>query len=133
MTSVTLSKRDARARWKGYPVCMHRGWAGWAILTAAPLLGACGGSVTTANDASEADSGADALMCPPGSAVPDANVYQCEAGPPGSAGCQALSGDPGAVYPAGCALERSIQGGFCEGPCCGPLSCTCQPVPDPDG
>jgi hypothetical protein len=111
-------------------------------LIAATLLGACGGSVTIADDAgrrpgiddaSEADSGADALMCPPGSAVPDANVYQCEAGPPGSAGCQALSGDPGAVYPAGCALERSIQGGFCEGPCCGPLSCTCQPVPGPGG
>jgi hypothetical protein len=114
---------------------------GIPALIAATLLGACGGSVTgtddaghaATDDATEEDSGADALMCPPGSALPDANVYQCEAGPPGSAGCQALSGDPDAVYPAGCSLERTIRGGFCAGPCCGPLACTCQPFPGPNG
>jgi hypothetical protein len=109
-----------------------------AALATAVLLAACGGSVTNAADAgvdrgdgaaSETDSGEDASACPPGSKVPDADVYLCQAAPAGSAGCQASVGDPRAIYPEGCMMLLPHPGGFCAGPCCGPLECVCQRTP----
>jgi hypothetical protein len=97
---------------------------------------ACGGSTMKAavGDAG-IDSSEDASMCPPGSIVPtipDADVYLCEAGPVGSAGCPAASGDPIALYPEGCVKLLPGSGGFCSGPCCGPNTCICQRAPGLD-
>ena len=110
------------------------------VLVGAALLAACGGSVTKGPSAgdgggdgsaglpSEPDSGDDAAMCPASSTIPDADVYLCEAGPPGSAGCPSVR-DPMVIYPEGCMKLSTFPGGFCSGPCCGPLQCTCQTIP----
>jgi hypothetical protein len=104
-----------------------------AVLIGVALLAGCGGStsIESTGDGGKAgedaaNGGEDAPVCMPPVTIPDANVYQCDAGPPGSVGCQALLGDPSAVYPEGCSLTRSMRGGFCSGPCCGPLQCSCQ-------
>jgi hypothetical protein len=106
------------------------------------LMAACGGSVTKAadagggatGDAAATDSSEDAVTCPPGSTIPDADVYMCEAGPAGSVGCTGESpATQNTIYPAGCVLLLTHASGFCGGTCCGPQSCTCQQNPARDG
>jgi hypothetical protein len=100
------------------------------VLLVAALTAACGGGVTKAPDAGGGGGdGEDAAMCPPSSTIPDADIYQCEAGPAGSAGCRASVGDPIATYPEGCVMLSTLHQGFCSGQCCGPLQCTCQRIP----
>ncbi len=93
--------------------------------------GADGGSGAGADDAAGTDAGEDA--CPPGSTVPDAAVFLCDAGPAGSAGCTSPLGDPNVVYPEGCMMLMPHRGAFCSGLCCGPLECTCQSFPGAPG
>jgi hypothetical protein len=106
-----------------------------SLLLGAALVAACGGTVKNTADAGGGGSGAaEASSCPPGSMVPDAAVYGCEAEPPGSVGCAASGVDPQAtseprVYSEGCVVTLPMRGGFCAGPCCGGLQCFCQHVP----
>jgi hypothetical protein len=94
---------------------------------------ACGGSTTKAAtaDAAGVDSGEDATTCPPGSMIPDAAVYMCEAGPAGSIGCHAPPDDPSNtnVYPSGCVMYLPRKAAMCAGQCCPPQPCDCQELP----
>ena len=89
------------------------------LLVSAALITACGSSSTnTVTDAGETDGGEDALTCQQATPVPDAAVYMCEAGLPGSAGCRAPRLDPNAtsdpnVYPEGCLVTLPLAGSFC--------------------
>jgi hypothetical protein len=94
------------------------------VLIGAALTGACGGSATTA----ASDAGEDAQTCQAVALIPDAAVYMCEAGAPGSVGCRASTLDPNAaadtVYPEGCSVTLPKPSTFC-----GPIGCTCQQLP----
>jgi hypothetical protein len=127
------------------------------ILACAAVILSCGGSITANEDGGSAgpdasrggnpsspdgslatDAGADSSACPPGTEVPDAAVYMCEAGAPGAPGCPPMgtgAGSSGGTvsYPEGCMVVAPIQGAFCDGTCCGPLTCTCQTFPTPTG
>jgi hypothetical protein len=102
------------------------------LLVSAALMTACGSSSTnTLTDAGEPDAGEDALTCQQANPLPDAAVYMCEAGLPGSAGCRAPRLDPNAtsdpnVYPEGCLVSLPVASSFC-----GPIGCTCQQLPGP--
>jgi hypothetical protein len=102
-----------------------------AVMVAAAMTAACGGSVTNAADAATGGGdGEDASMCPPSSTIPDADIYLCEAAPAGSAGCSGAEfGDKNVIYPEGCTMISRMRAGFCDGTCCGPLQCTCQRTP----
>jgi hypothetical protein len=104
------------------------------VLVVAELAIACGGSVTSpgAGDAAGMDSSDDVPICPPPGSIPDASVYTCDAGPPGSVGCRAAGLDPNAagdphVYPEGCMVTLPTASTYC-----GPISCMCQAVPFAD-
>ena len=95
------------------------------VVVGATLLIACGGSTTraSAGDVGATDSGEDASMCPPPGS-PDADVYMCEAGPTGSAGCTGEElGDKNVIYPEGCQVLLTRCSTF------GQVTCTCQRQP----
>jgi hypothetical protein len=71
----------------------------------------------------ETDSANDG--CPAASEIPTADVYMCSPLSAGSTGCPSQTGDPSAIYPAGCVMLLPYAGA-CVRPCCGPVSCTCQ-------
>jgi hypothetical protein len=78
------------------------------------------------------DAGEEAGTCQEVASIPDAAVYACEAGGPGSVGCRAPALDPNAasdtnLYPAGCSVTLPMASTFC-----GPIGCTCQQVPFED-
>jgi hypothetical protein len=96
------------------------------VLVGAALMAACGDSGTGV-DAIAADTGSGLNAC--GVMVPDASVFTCEAGPPGSVGCRASSLDPSLAndlnsYPEGCTVALPIQSTFC-----GPIGCICMQNP----
>ena len=96
-----------------------------AVLVGAALTASCGGSAAMG----ASDAGDDAQTCQEVALIPDAAVYMCEAGPPGSVGCRASPMDPNAaadlnLYPEGCEVTLPRPSTFC-----GPIGCTCQPLP----
>jgi hypothetical protein len=98
--------------------------SGISVLVGAALMAACGGSGT---GSAVVDAGSSEDAC--GVMVPDAAIYSCEAGPPGSVGCRASALDPSAasdpnVYPQGCTVTLPVQSTFC-----GPVGCMCLPNP----
>ena len=65
------------------------------------------------------DTAFDACINFPG--VPDATIYECEAGAPGTVGCVGTDPVTSDIYPLGCDIIRPVQAGSH----CGGLACSC--------
>jgi hypothetical protein len=80
-------------------------------------------------------SGSDAAVACPNT-IPSAVVYLCDAGPPGTVGCQAAGADPNRatnhnVYPQGCIVILPLEPSLESYPLCTvPCACTLFSIDD---